>query len=93
MVLSDVSVKRPVLAAVISLLLVVFGIMAFRALPLREYPDISPPVVSISTNYPGASADVVESQITEVIEDQISGVEGVRTIEVHESAGPVAYHD
>ena len=81
MLLSDVSVKRPVLAAVISLLLVVFGILAFRALPLREYPDISPPVVSISTNYPGASADVVESQITEIIEDQISGIEGVRTIE------------
>jgi len=81
MVLSDVSVKRPVLAAVVSLLLVVFGILAFRSLPLREYPDISPPVVSISTRYAGASADVVESQITEIIEDRISGIEGVRSIE------------
>ena len=59
MILSDVSVKRPVFAAVISLLLLAFGALSFMELPLREYPDISAPVVSISTSYPGASAEVV----------------------------------
>jgi len=79
--LSDVSVKRPVFAAVLSLLLVAFGIVAFELLPLREYPDIDPPVVSIDTSYPGAAATVVETRITKVIEDRIAGVEGIEFIE------------
>ncbi|PJC70884.1 MAG: hypothetical protein CO017_03020, partial [Zetaproteobacteria bacterium CG_4_8_14_3_um_filter_59_5] len=78
--LSDTSVRRPVLALVLNLLLVVFGITSFFSLPLREYPDIDPPIVSVVTNYPGASASVVESRITEVIEDRIAGVEGIRSI-------------
>jgi len=78
--LSDTSVRRPVLALVLNLLVIVFGITSFFNLPLREYPDIDPPVVSVVTNYPGASANVVESRITEVIEDRISGVEGIRSI-------------
>jgi len=78
--ISDTSVRRPVLALVLNLLIVVFGIMAFTSLPLREYPDIDPPVVSVVTNYAGASATVVENRITEVIEDRISGVEGIRDI-------------
>lgn len=81
MILSDISVKRPVLASVISLLLVVFGIVAFSRLPLREYPDIDPPVVTIETLYPGASANVVETRITEIIEERIAGVEGIQFIE------------
>ena len=81
MLLSDLSVKRPVFASVISLLLVAFGLVAFDRLPLREYPDIDPPVVSIETGYPGASAEVVESRVTEVIEERIAGVEGIRFIE------------
>jgi multidrug efflux pump len=81
MLLSDVSVKRPVLASVLSLLLLAFGLVAFDRLPLREYPDIDPPVVSIETTYPGASAAVVESRITEVIEERIAGVEGIEFIE------------
>ncbi len=80
MIISDVSVKRPVFATVISLMIVAFGALFFRDLPLREYPDTSPPVVSVSTNYPGASAQVVETRITQIIEDQISGVEGVDAI-------------
>ncbi len=80
MVLSDIAVTRPVLATVASLLLVVFGTVAFFDLPLREYPDIDPPVVSIDTVYPGAAANVVETRITEIIEDRIAGVEGIRTI-------------
>ena len=77
MILSDLSVTRPVLAAVMSLLLVAFGLVSFDRLPLREYPDIDPPVVSVETNYRGAAANVVESRITRLIEDRIAGIEGI----------------
>ncbi|HVY87692.1 MAG TPA: efflux RND transporter permease subunit [Hyphomonadaceae bacterium] len=80
MLLSDVSIKRPVFASVIGLLLVAVGIVSATRLPLREYPNIDPPVVSIRTTYAGASANVVETRITEVIEDRIAGVEGIRYI-------------
>ncbi len=81
MKLSEVSIKRPVFAAVISILLIAFGLVAFDRLTLREYPNIDPPVVSIRTNYPGAAATIVETRITKVLEDRISGVEGIRYIE------------
>ncbi len=81
MVLSDVSVRRPVFASVLSLLMIAFGLLAFDRLALREYPDIDPPIVSVDTTYPGASAAVVETRITEIIEDRIAGVEGIRFIE------------
>jgi multidrug efflux pump len=80
MLLSDTSIKRPVFASVLALILIVFGLVAFSRLSLREYPDIDPPVVSISTSYPGASASVIETRITQVIEDRIAGIEGVRFI-------------
>ena len=80
MILSDISIRRPVFASVISLLLVVFGLVAFNRLPLREYPDIDPPIVSVDTIYPGASAHVVETQITELIEERVAGLEGIRSI-------------
>ncbi|WP_419174728.1 efflux RND transporter permease subunit [Desulfosediminicola sp.] len=80
MILSDISVKRPVFATVLSLLLMVFGLVAFTSLPLREYPDIDPAVVTVETLYPGASANVVETQITELIEERIAGVEGIFSI-------------
>ncbi|MCU7816543.1 MAG: efflux RND transporter permease subunit [Candidatus Thiodiazotropha sp. (ex Rostrolucina anterorostrata)] len=80
MILSDLSVKRPVFASVLSLLLIAFGLVAFDQLPLREYPNIDSPVVSIETLYPGAAANVVETRITQLIEDRISGVEGIRFI-------------
>jgi multidrug efflux pump len=80
-ILSDVAVTRPVFASVLSLLLVAFGLVAWDRLPLREYPDIDPPVVSVDTVYPGAAANVVETRITRVIEDRISGVEGIESIE------------
>ncbi len=87
MILTDLSVKRPVFASVISLLLVAFGLVAFDKLPLREYPNIDPPIVSIETNYLGASAAVVESRITQLIEDRISGVEGIRHVNSSSSDG------
>lgn len=80
MLLSDLSVKRPVFASVINILLLVFGVVCFSLLPLREYPDIDPPVVSIDTSYRGASAEIVETQITQIIEDRISGIEGIKNI-------------
>jgi multidrug efflux pump len=80
MVLSDVSIKRPVFATVISLILVIFGLFAFQNLSVREYPAIDPPVLSITTQYKGASNQIIESQITQLIEDQIAGIEGVRAI-------------
>ncbi len=87
MLLSDISVKRPVFASVMALLLIAFGIISFSELALREYPDIDPPVVSVSTDYPGASANIVETRITEVIEDRISGIEGIKFISSTSSDG------
>ncbi|HQV72432.1 MAG TPA: efflux RND transporter permease subunit, partial [Dokdonella sp.] len=79
--LSDISIRRPVFAAVISLLLVVLGVMSFSRLTLRELPAIDPPIVSVQVNYPGASAAVVETRITQVLEDALAGIEGVETVE------------
>ncbi len=81
MLLSEVSVRRPVFATVISLLLVIFGLMSLQRLSVREYPDIDRPVVSITTNYNGASAAVIETKITQIIEDSIAGIEGILKIE------------
>jgi multidrug efflux pump len=78
--LSDLSVKRPVFAAVLAILLCVIGVVGFFSLSVREYPDVDPPVVSVETTYTGAAASVVESRITQVLEEQLSGVEGLQTI-------------
>ncbi len=80
MKLSDISITRPVFASVISLLLVAFGVVSFMQMPLREYPDIDPPIVTIDTKYPGAAATVVETRVTQPIEDRIAGVEGMNFI-------------
>jgi multidrug efflux pump len=80
LVLSDISVKRPVLATVISLLIVVLGGASLLQLPVREYPDIDPPVVSVRNDYISAAPEVVDTEITEVIESAISGVDGIRLI-------------
>jgi len=87
MFLSDLSIKRPVFASVFGLLLIALGLVSFSRLSLREYPDIDPPIVNIRTSYPGASANIVESRITEVIEDRIAGVEGIRFINSTSSDG------
>ncbi|MSO98693.1 MAG: efflux RND transporter permease subunit [Rhodospirillaceae bacterium] len=80
MFLSDFSIKRPVVAIVASLLLIVFGVFAVTQLGVRETPNIERPVVSVRVIYPGASADIVETKIIQVIEDQISGIEGIKSI-------------
>jgi len=77
---SGIFIKRPVLAMVISILIVLFGIIGYNFLGVREYPSIDPPTVSVSTSYPGANADVIESQITEPLEESINGIAGIRTL-------------
>lgn len=80
MLLSDVSVKRPVFAAVLAILLTIVGIVGFFSLSVREYPDVDPPIVSVETTYTGAAANVVESRITQLIEDRLAGIEGIDAI-------------
>ena len=80
MVLSDISIKRPVLATVMSLLIVLVGVISFQRLSVREYPNIDPPTVSVRTVYKGATAQVMESVITTPLEDSLSGIEGIKTI-------------
>src|SRR6267142_3963010 len=80
MVLSDISIKRPVCAAMMSLSLVLFGIISLSRLPVRELPDIDPPIVSVTTVYPGANAQVVETEVTERLEEQINNIEGIKTL-------------
>ncbi|MCW5624816.1 MAG: efflux RND transporter permease subunit [Burkholderiales bacterium] len=80
MVLSDLSVKRPVLATVMSLVIALVGFLSYMRMPVREYPNIDPPVVSVRTVYKGATAQVMESAITQPLEDSLSGIEGIKTI-------------
>ena len=80
MLISDVSVRRPVFAAVISLILVIIGLMSVRGMQIREYPDIERPIVSISTTYRGAASDIVERRVTQVLEDQLAGISGITKV-------------
>jgi multidrug efflux pump len=80
MKLSEVSIRRPVLATVMSLAILLLGGLSFTRLPVREYPDVDPPIVSITTFYRGASPSVVETEITDVLEEQLATLEGVKTI-------------
>jgi len=80
MTFSSLSINRPVLASVISIVIVLFGIIGYTYLGIREYPSIDPPVISVSTSYTGANADVIESQITEPLEESINGISGIRSL-------------
>jgi len=78
--ISSISINRPVLAIVMSIIIVLFGGIGYSYLGVREYPSIDPPIITVKTNYAGANADVIESQITEPLEKVLNGIEGVRTI-------------
>lgn len=78
--LSEISIKRPVLSIVMSITIIVFGIIGYTFLGIREYPSVDPPVVTVQTAYTGANADIIESQITEPLEESINGIAGVRTL-------------
>jgi multidrug efflux pump len=80
MKLSEVSIRRPVFATVMSIVIVLFGVIAFLRLPVREYPDVEPPIVSVTTLYRGASANVVETEVTNVLEEQLATLTGVKTL-------------
>src|SRR5215207_6982792 len=80
MILSEISIKRPVLASMMSVALIFFGVIALMRLPVRELPDIDPPIVSVTTVYPGASAGVVETEVSERLEEELNNIEGIRTI-------------
>ena len=80
MLISDVSVRRPVFAAVISLILVIVGLMSASSMTVREYPAIERPIVSVTTNYRGAASDIVERRVTQVLEDQLAGISGITKI-------------
>lgn len=80
MSLSSLSIRRPVLAIVMSITIVVFGLIGYTFLGVREYPAVDPPIINVVTNYIGANADVIESQITEPLEESINGIAGIRTL-------------
>ncbi|MBY0480705.1 MAG: efflux RND transporter permease subunit [Chitinophagaceae bacterium] len=85
--ISELSLKRPVLATVMNIMIVLFGVVGFSFLAVREYPAIDPPTISVSTSYTGANSDVIESQITEPLEKSINGIPGIRSISSSSSIG------
>ncbi len=80
MSLSSLSIRRPVLAIVMSIAIVVLGLLGYTYLGVREYPSVDPPIITVSTTYTGANADVIESQITEPLEESINGIAGIRSL-------------
>ena len=87
MSLSSTSIKRPVLATVFSLVILLFGAIGITYLGIREFPSVDPPIISVSTSYPGANSDVIETQITEPLEQSINGIPGIRTLSSRSSQG------
>jgi multidrug efflux pump len=87
MSLPSLSLKRPVLAIVMNIVIVLFGVIGFKFLGVREYPSVDPPTITVRTNYTGANSDVIESQITEPLEKAINGIEGIRTISSSSNLG------
>ncbi|MEQ9374447.1 MAG: efflux RND transporter permease subunit [Imperialibacter sp.] len=78
--LSNISINRPVLAVVMSIIIIIFGIIGFNFLGIREYPSVDPPIISVSTSYTGANASIIESQITEPLEESINGIAGIKSL-------------
>ncbi|HEX8039987.1 MAG TPA: efflux RND transporter permease subunit, partial [Chryseosolibacter sp.] len=85
--ISELSLRRPVLAFVMNIILVLFGVIGFNFLGVRDYPAIDPPNVSVRASYPGANADIIESQITEPLEKSINGIPGIKNITSSSSVG------
>ncbi|MBP9579822.1 MAG: efflux RND transporter permease subunit, partial [Parabacteroides sp.] len=85
--LSELSIKRPVLATVMVLVIVLFGIIGYRYLGVREYPSVDQPIISVNVSYPGANADVIMNQITEPLEQNINGIPGIRSLSSVSSQG------
>src|SRR5438128_3213167 len=78
--ISEFSLKRPVFATVMNLMIILFGIVGYTFLAIRDYPAIDPAIINVSTSYTGANPDIIESQITEPLEKQVNGIPGIKTI-------------
>src|SRR3990172_7653263 len=87
MSLSSLSIRRPVLTIVMSVAIVLFGIIGYTFLGVREFPSVDPPIITVTTVYGGANADVIESQITEPLEESINGIAGIRSLTSSSSTG------
>ncbi len=85
--ISELSLRRPVLAIVMNIILVLFGVIGFNSLGVRDYPAIDPPIINVSASYPGANADIIESQVTEPLEKAVNGIAGIRNITSSSSVG------
>lgn len=85
--ISELSIRRPVLATVLTLIIVIFGVIGYSYLGVREYPSVDNPIISVSCSYPGANADVIENQITEPLEQNINGIPGIRSLSSVSSQG------
>lgn len=85
--LSNISIRRPVLAIVMSITIIVFGVIGINFLGVREYPSVDPPIINVSTSYTGANAETIESEITEPLEESINGIAGIRTLTSSSSEG------
>ena len=85
--IASISINRPVLASVLSIIVILFGVIGFLFLGVREFPSVDPPIITVTTNYTGANPDVIESQITEPLEESINGISGIRTVTSTSSDG------
>ncbi len=87
MTLSELSINRPVLATVMMLVIIIFGVIGYNSLAVREYPNVDNPIITVSVTYPGANAEVIENQITEPLEQNINGIPGIRSLMSQSSQG------
>ncbi|HCT23537.1 MAG TPA: acriflavin resistance protein, partial [Chitinophagaceae bacterium] len=85
--ISELALRRPVLATVMNLLIILFGAVGYTFLAVREYPAVDPPIINVRTSYAGANSDIIESQITEPLEKSINGIQGIRNISSSSSVG------
>jgi multidrug efflux pump subunit AcrB len=85
--ISEFSLRRPVFAIVLNIIIVVFGLIGYKFLGVRDYPALDPPNISVRTSYPGANADIIETQITEPLEKAVNGIPGIKNITSQSSQG------
>ena len=78
--ISELSIRRPVLATVLTIIILLFGLIGYNTLGVREYPSVDNPIISVTCSYSGANADVIENQITEPLEQNINGIPGIRSL-------------
>ena len=85
--ISELSIRRPVMASVLTIIILLFGFIGYSYLGVREYPSVDNPIISVTCSYPGANADVIENQITEPLEQNINGIPGIRSMSSVSSQG------